>query len=51
MTGFGLRFLLSDGSRAYCFIFQDTRHFGTPRWFEVAEAASRQRPRSLRPDR
>ncbi len=44
MSRFGLVFELSDASRRRTILFQDTLAFGEPRWFEVAEAVSGERP-------
>jgi Bacterial PH domain len=48
-TGFGLAFHLADGQRPVSFVFQDTRHWSEPRWFQVAEAITGHKP-ELPPD-
>lgn len=40
----GLTISLSSGRTVRSIIFQDTKHFGEPRWFEVAEALTGVRP-------
>jgi hypothetical protein len=46
MTGWGLRFHLSDGRRPYSIVFQDTAHLDDPRWYDLAEAITGRRPAS-----
>ncbi|MFD2082111.1 PH domain-containing protein [Actinopolymorpha cephalotaxi] len=43
-TDLGLQFRLRDGSTPWSIVFQATASFGEPRWFDVAEAVTGNRP-------
>ena len=43
-THYGLSFHLRDGSRRWTIVFQATRYFNEPRWFDLAEAITGTRP-------
>ena len=45
-TGWGLRFTLRDGTRHTSIVCQNTGARSEPRWFDVAEAVTGQRPAS-----
>jgi hypothetical protein len=42
--GVGLQFRLHDGSKPWSIVLQDTASHGEPRWFDVAEAVTGNRP-------
>ena len=43
-TPYGLSFQLKNGSRPWTIVFQATRYFNEPRWFDLAEAITGTRP-------
>ncbi len=49
-TSFGVGFTLADGRTPWSIVLQDTWARGEPRWFDVAEAVTGERPEVLPDD-